>query len=68
MPQIIKPYIRQSGALQDWFEVLVDEAIHIHRPSKLRNEDEIHGFGPLFWINDRAFLCSQNGAAGAVDD
>src|ERR1700687_3262229 len=52
MPQIIKSYIRQPGALQDWFEVLVDEAIHIRRPSKLRNDDEIRSFGPLLWIND----------------
>src|SRR5258708_25389275 len=36
--------------------MLVDQAIPIHRPSKLRDEDEIHGFGPLFWINDRV-LC-----------
>ena len=56
MPQIIESYIRQLGPLQDWLEVLVDQAIHIHRPSKLRDEDQIDCFRPLFRINDRV-LC-----------
>src|ERR1700727_488578 len=41
MSQIIEPYIRQPGPLQDWLEVLIDQAVHIHWPSKLRDEDEI---------------------------
>ena len=56
MPQIIESYIRQPGPLQNWLEVLVDQAIHIHGPSKLRDEDEIYSFRPLFGINDRV-LC-----------
>jgi len=53
MPQIIEPYIREPGSLQDWLEVLVDEAIHIHRSSKLRYEDQADGFRPLFGIDNR---------------
>ena len=30
MPQIIESYVRQAGSLQDWLEVLVDQAIHIY--------------------------------------
>ena len=60
MPQIIESYIRQAGSLQDWLEVLVDQAIHIHWRPKLSNEDQIHGFRPLFWINDRV-LCLGTG-------
>src|ERR1700756_3464223 len=36
--------------------MLVDHAIHIHWPFKLRDEDEIYGFRPLFGINNRV-LC-----------
>src|SRR5580692_1833179 len=53
MPQIIESYIRQAGPLQDWLEMLVHQAIHIHRSSKLRDEDEIYSFWPFFGINDR---------------
>ena len=35
--------------------MLVDKAIH-YWSSELRDENEIHGFGPFFWINNRV-LC-----------
>ena len=56
MPQVIEPDVRQFGSFQDGLEVLVDQAIHIHWPFKLRDEDEIYGFTPLFGINNRV-LC-----------
>jgi len=52
MSQVIESDVWQSGPFQDGFEVLVDKAIHIHRPSKLRDENEIYGLRPLLWIND----------------
>jgi hypothetical protein len=44
MPQIIESYIRQPSPLQDWLEVLEDQAIDIHWLSKLGDEDEIYSF------------------------
>ena len=43
MSEVVESDVRQTGSLQEGLEVLVDQAIHIHRPSKLRDEDEIHG-------------------------
>src|SRR6266576_6715588 len=52
MPQIIQSYIREAGPLQYWLEVLIDEAIHIHWPSKLRHEHQVDRFRPLFGIDN----------------
>ena len=53
MPQIIESYIRQAGPLQDRFEVLVDQAIHIHWPAEFLNKDQVNGFWPFFGANKR---------------
>src|SRR5882762_2398310 len=52
MPQVIQSDVRQSGPFQDGFEVLVDQAVHIHWPSKFRNKDQVHGLWPFFGINN----------------
>jgi hypothetical protein len=52
MPQVIQSDVWQSGPFQDGFEVLVDQAVHIHRPSKFRNKDQVHGLWPFFGINN----------------
>ena len=55
MSQIIESNVWQPGSPQNWLEVFVDKAIHIHRSSKLRDENEIYGLRPLLWINDGVF-------------
>ena len=52
MSQVVESNVWQSRPFQDGFEVLVDKAIHVHRSSKLRDENEIYGLRPLLWIND----------------
>jgi hypothetical protein len=48
LPQIIES-IRESSPLQDWLEVLVDQATQIHRPSnsvtKMRSPASGHSSG-----------------------
>jgi hypothetical protein len=44
MSQVIESDVWQSGPFQDGFEVLLDKAIHVHRSSKLRDENEIYSF------------------------
>ena len=40
MPQVIQSDVWQSGPFQDGFEVLVDQTVHIHWPSKFRNKNQ----------------------------
>ncbi len=56
VPQIVESDVWQTCLFQDWFEVLVDKAIHIYWSAKLRDEDQIDGFRPLFRIDNRIFF------------
>jgi len=50
MPQVIESDVREAGSFQDGLAVPVDQAVHVHRPSEVRNKDQVDRFWPFFGI------------------
>jgi len=56
VPQVVESDVRQPRPFQDRLKVLEHEAVHIHWSSKLRDEDKIDTFRPLFVIDNWVFF------------